>query len=242
MWQSLAKRRQKQWSRPPTGEELHGLIADFVRDEVLYREALARGLHRSDLVVRCRLLQKMEMLALEDNSEPDDAELMEYFLKHRTDYRLPETISFRHVFYNAVRSGTDALTIARAVRDELNGTGPSNATGIGDRSPMPSTIIKSTQREVEGRFGAEFATAVFDVDPGTWSGPIASEYGQHLVFVTARAEGRLPDFPEVSRRVSVDLSAERRLAALDQLYAQVSDNYQVIIEQTPSVSAVREAE
>ena len=39
-------------------------MEDFVREEVLYREALALGLDLADLVVRRRLVQKMEVLAL----------------------------------------------------------------------------------------------------------------------------------------------------------------------------------
>jgi hypothetical protein len=53
-------------ARSPTASESDRLVADYVREEVLYREALALGLDRDDLVVRRRLVQKMEMLALRD--------------------------------------------------------------------------------------------------------------------------------------------------------------------------------
>ncbi len=36
------------WQRPPTSEELEGLIRDRVREEVYYREALALGLDKDD--------------------------------------------------------------------------------------------------------------------------------------------------------------------------------------------------
>ena len=32
------------WQRPPTEEEAKGLVEDFVRNEIYYREALAMGL------------------------------------------------------------------------------------------------------------------------------------------------------------------------------------------------------
>src|SRR6202035_3130016 len=38
--------------RPPTDEEKEGLIRDYVRGEVYYREALAMGLDRDDAVIR----------------------------------------------------------------------------------------------------------------------------------------------------------------------------------------------
>ena len=57
--QWLDEHLQRQWRRPPTAEESDRFVADFVREEVLYREAVALGLDRDDLVVRRRLVQKM---------------------------------------------------------------------------------------------------------------------------------------------------------------------------------------
>ena len=52
-----------QWHRPPTPEEMRGLVEGRVREEILYREALALGLDRGDTIVKRRLAQKMEFLA-----------------------------------------------------------------------------------------------------------------------------------------------------------------------------------
>ena len=35
---------QRTWQRPPTQQELDGLVEDYVKEEVFYREALAMGL------------------------------------------------------------------------------------------------------------------------------------------------------------------------------------------------------
>src|ERR1700733_8434454 len=51
------------WQRPPSDEELQGLIRDYVREEVAYREALAMGLDRDDSIVRGRLRQKLEFVS-----------------------------------------------------------------------------------------------------------------------------------------------------------------------------------
>ena len=64
------------WSRPPTPQELRGLVDARVREEVLYREALALGLDRDDTIVRRRLAQKIDFL-LEDlgsRAEPGEGE------------------------------------------------------------------------------------------------------------------------------------------------------------------------
>jgi peptidyl-prolyl cis-trans isomerase C len=226
----LADRWEMQWRRSPTAEELLSMVEDFVREEVLYREALALGLDRDDLIVRRRLVQKMETLALEGTAELGDTELMEYFLGHRGEYRLPETVSFADVFFSAAARGVEAPTAARAALDELSGAGRSDSVGLGDPSSTPSSVTAWTHRQVGDRFGAEFATAVFEVAPGAWAGPIMSAYGQHLVLVSAHDETRLPEFAEVSGRVAADLDAQRRTGALNHLYEQVRANYEVVVD------------
>ncbi len=52
-----------QWQRPPTQQEMVGLLEDKIRQEILYREALAMGLDKDDTIVKRRMAQKMEFLA-----------------------------------------------------------------------------------------------------------------------------------------------------------------------------------
>ena len=236
---TAAKRRwldehlARQWRRPPTAAESDRSVADFVREEVLYREALALGLDRDDLVVRRRLVQKMEMLALRDGPGISESDLMDHYLAHRADYALPESVSFRHVFFSAATRGADAHVAAGAALADLQDGGASGASGLGDPPPMPPEVSDWTRPMVEARFGAGFAAAVFEAGPGGWSGPVASAYGYHLVLVTRRAPARVPDFAEVAGRIATDLDAARRAGALDRIYASVRDAYQVEIEPAP---------
>ena len=229
----LAGRWEHQWRRPPTGEELGRLVEDFVREEVLYREALALGLDLADLVVRRRLVQKMEVLALADSAPIGDAAVTDYFLAHRDDYRLPETISFTHVFFSAAARGGRAAEDARAALTGLRRAEMVTAAGLGDPPVVASPVTAATRRQVADRSGGEFADAVFALERGAWDGPVASAYGQHLVLVTEHAGGRLPELAEVSGRVAADLDAERRAGAVDAMYARLRRGYEVTIEDGP---------
>ena len=81
----LAGQFEAVWRRRPTEAELAGLIEDFVREEVYYREALALGLDRDDTVIRRRLRQKMEFLSDAGAGAlvADEAELRAYFARPR---------------------------------------------------------------------------------------------------------------------------------------------------------------
>src|SRR5262245_66582775 len=50
------------WQRAPTPQELQGLVDNWVREEILYREGLAMGLDRNDPVVRRRGGQKLQFI------------------------------------------------------------------------------------------------------------------------------------------------------------------------------------
>jgi hypothetical protein len=52
-----------QWQRPPTPDELRNLVEERVREEILYREAIALGFDRGDTIVKRRMAQKMEFLS-----------------------------------------------------------------------------------------------------------------------------------------------------------------------------------
>ena len=237
---TAAKRRwldehlERQWRRPPTAAESDRFVADFVREEVLYREALTLGLDRDDLVVRRRLVQKMEMLALRDGPGISESDLMDHYLAHRADYVLPESVSFRHVFFSVAIRGADARTAAGATLGQVRDHGVPGVSGLGDPPPMPPEVSDWTRPMVEARFGTDFAGAVFRAELGGWSGPVASAYGHHLVYVTRRAAAQVPDFAEVAGRIATDLDVARRAGALDRIYDQVRDAYQVEIEPDPA--------
>ena len=62
----------KQWQRQPSPQELQGLIDARIREEVLYREALAMGLDKDDTIVRRRLAQKVEFLMGDAGHQPGE--------------------------------------------------------------------------------------------------------------------------------------------------------------------------
>ncbi len=133
----LAAGWERQWRRPPTEQELRSLVDARVREEVLYRAALAVGLDENDMVVRRRMVQKMEMLTqdLALLADPTDQELRTFFQENPDDYRLPPRIGFSHVYFNADRRGSSATQDAQAVLADIQGQSPQprSAPGRGDR-------------------------------------------------------------------------------------------------------------
>jgi hypothetical protein len=96
--------------RQPTPKEMDAVIEDYVREEVLNREAVARGLDRDDPVVRRRLRERMEFLT-EDGVEavtPTDAQLNDFLQKHPEMFRRQGTVPALAEIHDAVQRAWDA--------------------------------------------------------------------------------------------------------------------------------------
>jgi hypothetical protein len=204
-----------------------------VREEVLYREALAVGLDRNDVVVRRRMVQKMELLTqdLATLADPTDAELQAFFQERGEDYRIPPRLSFSHVYFNLDRRGNAVEDDARSVLVELRAETPPplRAPERGDAIMIDDDFAQATPDEVRRIFGNRFAEAVFKLEPG-WHGPIVSGYGLHLVNVGERVEGRIPEYGEVRERLVDDFNRRRRDRANEALYKSLAVQYEIIID------------
>jgi hypothetical protein len=75
--------------RPPTPREMDALLQDYLREEILCREAEALGLDKDDPLVRRQLRQKMEFF-IEDSTDipaPTDDELSAYLKQNPAMFR-----------------------------------------------------------------------------------------------------------------------------------------------------------
>lgn len=226
----------KTWQRPPTEEEQKGLIADFVRNEIYYREAIAIGLDRDDEVFRRRLRQKMEFIYEDITSwaEPTDEDLKAFMEKHREKYLADPQLSFRQIYINTDKRGKSAESDARQILSQLaEGTDPDSA---GDPTLLEPEVPLSPLWDIRKQFGDEFARNLLELKPEGWVGPIRSGFGLHLVFVREHLDRRLPDLDEARETVKRDWTAERQKELKDAAYAKIRERYTVTVEQPKTVA------
>ena len=221
------------WQRPPSDEEMKGLIDQFVREEILSREAIKLGLDQNDTVIRRRLQQKMEFIAegLAAVSEPTEAELADYLAKNPEAFRQEQRFTFRQVFLNPNKRGTQLETDAAAMLATLKLRGAeADVSEWGDGFLLPHGLTNEPQRSVVSQFGQEFAIALGKLKPDEWSGSIRSGYGVHLVFISQRTDGGPLALEDVREQVKRELLNTRRLAANRKLLNDLLTRYQVTIE------------
>jgi hypothetical protein len=225
---------QKRWNRPPTTEELDGLIQQYIRETVLYREALAMGLDQDDAIIRRRLAQKLEFLArdLAMLASPTGADLRTYFNQHRERYQEPVLYTFTQVYFDPDRRGDMTLADVEAVKAALIDR-PEDVDGVGalgDPFMLQSYYPEHPQIEIQKLFGSGFAESVVGLSPGQWHGPVLSGYGTHLVYVHGVTQPPEPVFEQVRTLVQQDWESDRRESMDEAFYASLRERYDIVIE------------
>jgi hypothetical protein len=228
----------KRMGREPTVQDLRGQVNQLIREQVLSREAVSMGLDEGDMVVRRRLAQKMDFLFrdLSDITEPSDSDLRAYLQEKRSVYEIPARVTFTHVYFNADKRGKEgAAEAVRLLIIRLNAKKgvPSNAPGLGDPFLLQHSYSNKTQVEIRGEFGPQFAKMVWEQEPLTWQGPIASGYGLHAVYVHEHSDAKLPAFSEIKERLKADWMAERQREIARKAYEKLRTRYRVLLEGMP---------
>jgi hypothetical protein len=214
---------QAQMGRAATAEEASGLLEQWIKEEIYYREAKTLGLDENDTIIRRRLAQKLTFLNedLANAQPPETTELQMFFVENADDYTEPERFSFEHRYFSSDRR-EDAQADAEAAI---------TSTAIaGDPFILQRSYAQRSAKEIADLFGRDFATSLteFDsVDPNLWQGPVQSAYGWHLVRLSQRTASRDPLLSEVKDAVLRDFQQQRRRQANEALYQQLRARYDI---------------
>jgi peptidyl-prolyl cis-trans isomerase C len=231
-----------QWRRPPTEDEMRRLIEDNVREEVLYREALALGFDRGDTIVRRRMAQKMEFLSDDVSAlrEPTLDELKSWYAQNGSIFSHAARISFRHIYFSPDKRGSQAQTAAESAFQKIANKGDATEqVPSGDRFMFQDYYRDSTADQVANIFGNQFADAVLKIEPGAWSDPIASGYGWHLVWVDSITPRRVPQFEEVDlAQIKSQWMSAQRIETKRDLFKAMRARYQVVLPGSAKADSV----
>lgn len=218
-----------------SAEQRAELENDYIRNEILYREALALGMDANDDVIRARLIQKMDYIILGiEGGEPavSEDELLAYFDAHRQDYTLSPSISFTHVFFKNKDRGQDAATaLAEATLTELRAKAVSfeGAASYGERFYFYRNYIGRTSEFITSHFGADMMHLLFDssTDLQQWQGPYVTQYGAHLVLIRERKSARVPSLVEVAPAVLADYQRQKREQVKAKAVEELKSKYRI---------------
>jgi len=215
-------------------KELKELIDEYVRQEVLYREAMAMGLDKEDYIIRLRMIQKVEFISqgiAEAVTQLSEEEVKRYYEENLEKYYVQPLVTFTHVFFDFERWGSKAEGMAKEELVYLNENKvPFSQSMIrGDRFYYHTNYVERNPEHIARHFGPILAKGVFEAEANDdqWIGPFQSEYGHHLVMVSKNEPGRYPEFREIADRVTEDAQQAYTQKQNDATIQNIIDGYEV---------------
>lgn len=219
------------WQRPPTEEELKGLVRDYIREEAAYRQGLAMGLDRDDMIVRRRIQQKLEFLSddLALRAEPSETDLQAFLVTHPELFQREALFWFNQIYLNPQIHGADFRREESRLLS-LSQEGQADLGRQGDPFLLPESFQGLSLAEVKKIFGEQFASALFTLPIDQWQGPFASSYGDHMIFLSKRTASYMPALADVRDQVRREWFDAKRVEATDRFYEGLIRRYTVKIE------------
>jgi hypothetical protein len=227
----------RQLGRVPTNEEMQGLINDFIREEILMREAIAMGLDKDDIIIRRRLAQKMEFIAgdMLTVKEPDSAEIANYYENNKALFQEPGNISFYQIYFSVDKRAEEASQdLAIKTREELSKQELSQIDfmSYGDRTMLQTEFMDLSVENLKSEFGAgEIVEKIPLAELNQWEGPYRSSFGLHLIYVTARKPAYLAEIKAVTGRIKAKIIEERKMAMDSMFIAEIRSRYRITINE-----------
>ncbi|WP_375324460.1 peptidyl-prolyl cis-trans isomerase [Flagellimonas sp. GZD32] len=220
---------KKQWQREPNNDDIKAFLDQYLRQEVFYKEALTMNLDHNDIIVKRRLSQKMEAVSNDLNAmikAPTEEGLLLFYEENKDLFKLPPTYTFQQVLFLEDETNLEEnLQIHKSILTQKKEI-PSERKR---KLSLANSWEQVTALELNKTFGRDFVLSLDSLTMNHWVGPIASGYGQHLVYISDKETSKVADFNEIRPYVEKEYEYQTELETQEQVYRNLLDKYQVEI-------------
>jgi hypothetical protein len=235
----LTVKFEQSQGRKPNRVELSKAVDDWVKEEVLCRAALVAGVDRNDPIIRQRLVNLMQWYLAGEGTdgEPGQNALRRYYEADSEQAGATNALLFEQIFFSTALRDSSAPMDARKTLDLLQAgkqTGLETAMAQGD--PLIAGGDKAAEELQHGRpsdlatnFGVSFIESIRRLPLDTWSGPLQSSIGWHVV------KHRLPENPTAGEnRMLRRLKAHLDQTTPELTYEELLKRYEVEVQEFPA--------
>ncbi|MFH1313307.1 MAG: peptidyl-prolyl cis-trans isomerase [Candidatus Eisenbacteria bacterium] len=215
----------------PEGKER--LLKAIVEEEMIVREAIARGFDKSEKLKEELALRKRDILVrlfyeqvIEVQAAPADSDVVAYYEDNATEFTVPATARARHI---QVATEAQALRIRKLLEDGAD---------FGDLAREHS--LDPLTKERDGVLHGEvvrgkplkglgdmplLVEAIFNQEVGVVSMPVESGKGYHIILVDEITPETLKPLEEVTEDIKARLTYENRNAVRDRIMEDLRSKY-----------------
>ena len=203
---------------------------DYIKREVLKREALSWGLDKVDPVISSRLAQLGEQSLVNNlpEEEVSEEDLLSFYNKNKFLYIEDKKITFSHIFF---RKDDDNIIDDIDYYTKSQNQDFFNANLLNKISifPYQKNYAHRSKSFIIGHFGEETAQIIFSLSASEkWQGPIKSPYGLHILKISSISKAKQKTFAEVRNLVQKRFISEKKKVNLKlQIEKKILD-YEII--------------
>ncbi len=222
---------EMQWKRPPTEKELQNLIAQNIKQEIFYQEALKMNLDHNDEIIKRRLAQKMQFLSddIASIKEPTEKELQKYYQEHADKYLTSPSYSLYQIAFTPDKRSDNYKDAAATLKQFPEATFD-EMKNWGDKLPFSYNFTDITSNELALQLGSKFSNGLVDQEINKWIGPIPSGFGYHLVYITKKTDPKLPEFNMRKNDVIRDFEYDKQQEINELIYKELKKKYNIEID------------
>lgn len=203
---------------------------DYIKREVLKREALNWGLDKVDPIISSRLAQLGEQFLVNNlpNEELSEESLNSFYNENKHFYIDDAKVTFSHIFFRNSDEKTinDLTSYVRTQNEEFFNNNLLNKISV---FPYQKNYAQRSESFIRGHFGEKTTKEIFALEISSkWQGPVQSPYGFHIIKLTSVTEAKQKSFDEVSDLVLKRFISERRKANLKLELEKKISSYQII--------------
>ncbi len=151
--------------------------------------------------------------------KPEEAEV--FYENNKEQFQEPEKVACKHILMDdeealaKVKSDIDAGNVSFEDAAKENSKCPSKDQG-GDLGAFP-----------KGKMVPEFEEAAFNMDEGTISAPVKTQFGVHLIKVEEKTEASVKSFEEVKGQLMQNLLMQKQQALYTEKVKEYKEQFNV---------------
>ena len=221
----LPEQIQKMFEGPEGAERF---VDELVKKEVLFQEAKNKGYeNNSEYQQKVEDFKKLTLISIllekeiEEKAKATDKDVKDYYEKHKADITTNNQIKASHILVKSedeakkileqVKKGGDFAKIAKEKSIDTGSAGNGGDLGFFAR----------------GQMVPEFEKVAFSLKEGEVGGPAKTNFGYHIIKVTARKEGKVVEFDKVKDLLTQKVTAEKQKEAFDSYIEGLKKSYTV---------------
>ncbi len=200
---------------PFTMNEKRFYVRRWIETEILYQEALRRGLKGDPrIMARLRSLEQgfladhLTFIELRERTAVTEEEIEDYFNAHEKEYLYEYRV--RHILVGTQEAAENVMDLLE--RNSFQWV--ANRHSIDPVARRGGDLGYLTK----GNMIPEFEQVIFDMEPGEMSGIVKSGFGYHIIMLVGMRESLVKvQYDEVREQILNMLLIEKREKAFDEL-------------------------